>query len=208
MESLVSRLESLKKSEISNVIDNRIKEFEEAGKKKESDVFGELCFCLMTANFSAEKCIKIQNEMGRGFSLLSEKELAIELKKHGHRFPNTRANYIAEAQKCENDLCKLVGDGKARREELVKRIKGLGMKEASHFLRNIGFKDIAIIDFHIIDLLNNEGIISFDRRKQTLNKKKYLEIEGVLEELGKKVGLDLARLDLYLWYMETGKILK
>ena len=102
----------------------------------------------------------------------------------------------------------MVGTGKERREKLVKDIKGLGMKEASHFLRNIGFKDVAIVDFHIIDLLNREKLVNFDRKKGGLSKQKYLEIEKVLEDLGKKVGLDLAELDLYLWYMETGKVLK
>lgn len=208
MSDLISEINSLKNSPISKVIAERMKEFEEAGKKKYDSVFGELCFCLLTANFSAERCINIQKEMGRDFGILSEKELAIGLKKHGHRFPNTRANYIYEARSCELDLANAIGSGKERREKLVKNVKGLGMKEASHFLRNIGFKDVAIVDFHIIDLLRREGLIDFDRTNETLNKKKYLEIEKVLEELGKKVGLNLAELDLYLWYMETGKVLK
>jgi N-glycosylase/DNA lyase len=208
MEEIIRKIEELRKGEVGKLVNSRIKEFEEAGKKKEDAVFGELCFCLLTANFSAEKCITIQKEMGRGFSLLSEKELALELKKQGHRFPNVRANYIYEAQKCEKDLCKLIGTGKERREKLAHDVKGLGMKEASHFLRNIGFKDVAIIDFHILDLLKEEGLIEFDRRTQTLNKKKYLEIEEILEGIARKAGLNLAELDLYLWYIETGKVLK
>jgi len=201
---LVEEIERLKRGSISEVIAERMREFEEFGDKRKDEVFGELCFCLMTANFSAEKCINIQKEMGRDFGLLSEAELAVALKKHGHRFPNTRANYIFEAQKCEGDLCSLVGTGKERREKLVRDIKGLGMKEASHFLRNVGFKDVAIIDFHIVDLLKREGLIETG----ALNKKRYLEIEKVLEDLGRKVGLNLAELDLYLWYIETGKVLK
>jgi N-glycosylase/DNA lyase len=205
---LVDEINLLKKSQISEVISQRIKEFEEAGRKKGEAVFGELCFCLLTANFSAERCITIQKEMGRSFSLLTEEELARELKKHGHRFPNTRAKYIREARNCETDLFNAIGSGKERREKLVMNVKGLGMKEASHFLRNIGFKDVAIIDFHIIDLLKREGLTDFDRTKGGLSKKKYLEIEKILEELGRKVNLNMAELDLYLWYMETGKILK
>lgn len=205
---LVYKLNELKNSSIKDVIDKRIREFEEAGKKKLDAVFGELCFCLLTANFSAEKCINIQKEIGRDFSVLGKQELEKELRKHGHRFPKTRADYIYEARGCEKDLFNAVGNGKERREKLVKEVKGIGMKEASHFLRNIGFKDVAIVDFHIIDLLNKEGLIDFDRNKKTLTKKKYLEIEGVLEEIARKTGLNLAELDLYLWYMETGKILK
>jgi N-glycosylase/DNA lyase len=37
---------------------------------------------------------------------------------------------------------------------------------------------------------------------------KYLEIENFLMKIAKKLNLSLAELDLYLWYIETGKILK
>jgi len=201
---LIEEINRLKSSELKRVIDRRIKEFEEAG-KKQNNIFGELCFCILTANFSAEKCIKIQKEMGKGFSFLPEKELAEELKKFGHRFPNARANYISEARKCESEMCRIMkSDGKEMRDWLVQNVKGIGMKEASHFLRNIGYKDVAIIDFHILDLLEREKLII----RKNMNKKFYLEVEGILEDLGKKVGLNLAELDLYLWYMETGKVLK
>ena len=80
-----------------------------------------------------------------------------------------------------------------------------GYKEASHFLRNIGYRDFAIIDFHIIDLLVKFNIIE---KPKTLTKKKYLEIEAILKKLGDKLHLDMGKLDLYLWYMETSEILK
>jgi len=91
------------------------------------------------------------------------------------------------------------------REWLVKNIKGLGYKESSHFLRNIGFDNFAIIDFHIVDILVKHNLI---KRPETLTKKRYLEIENILKEIAKKLELSLAELDLYLWYTETGKILK
>lgn len=208
MESqLINQIEQLKKSQISEVIKNRMKEFEEAGKSKQDKVFSELCFCLLTANFQAEKCIKIQNEMARGFEIMPEKELAKELKKVGHRFWPQRAERIVEARECKTELCSLVfkKSGNEMRDWLVENVKGLGMKESSHFLRNIGYKDLAIIDFHIVDLLEREDLA---KRPNTLTKNKYLEIEKILEDFGKKVNLNLAELDLYLWYIETGKILK
>ena len=84
-------------------------------------------------------------------------------------------------------------------------MKGLGYKEASHFLRNIGFDDFAIIDFHIIDILSRYNLIE---KPKALTKKRYLKIENLLKEIAKKSNLSLAELDLYLWYMETGKVLK
>lgn len=206
MQNLLSQLEKLKNSEIAKTISARMQEFEQAGKQKEEQVFSELCFCLLTANFQAEKCIKIQKDLGTGFLYFPEKKLASALKEQGHRFPNARANYISEARSCISGLKNtLEPDGKKVRDWLVKNIKGFGLKEASHFLRNIGYKDVAIIDFHILDLLERENIIE---KPKSITPKSYIEIEKVLEELGKASGLNLAELDLYLWYMETGKVLK
>ncbi|MGC9309167.1 MAG: N-glycosylase/DNA lyase [Candidatus Nanoarchaeia archaeon] len=195
MQELVNKINSLDRHVRANV-EKRIKEFEHIEKDK---MFSELCFCLMTANFDAEKCIRLQNKLERDFSKLDENALYKRLKAVGYRFPN-RAAYIVEARQCKLNLDK---NGKQAREQLL-AVKGLGMKEASHFLRNIGYKDVAIIDFHILDLLERGGLIA----GRKLNKKRYLEIEGLLEKLAEKAGLDLARLDLYLWYLETGKVLK
>ena len=206
-QNLIGKIEQLKKSSIAEIIDLRMKEFEKLGKEKEDKVFSELCFCLLTANFQAEKCIRIQKDMGRDFLHLPEEELAKKLKEAGHRFWPQRANRIVEARDCKTELCSLVmkESGKEMRVWLVKNVKGLGMKESSHFLRNIGYKDVAIIDFHIVDLLVEEKLIE---QPKTITPKKYLEIEQILDNLGKKVNLNLAELDLYLWYLETGKILK
>ena len=84
-------------------------------------------------------------------------------------------------------------------------MKGLGFKEASHFLRNIGYDDYAIVDFHIVDLLVRHNLI---KKPKTLSRVKYLEIEEILRKIAKKSGLTLAELDLYLWFLETIKVLK
>jgi N-glycosylase/DNA lyase len=197
---ILKQIESLKQSDVRATIDQKMQEF-----KQVADVFSELCFCLMTANFNAVGGIRIQKEIGDGFSTLSEPELAAELKRLGHRFPNARASYICNARGVglEDALMKLTGE--ELRQWLVKNVKGLGMKEASHFLRNIGYEDFAIIDFHIVDLLVRESLIE---RPKTLTPKKYIEIETILVSIAKKANLNLGALDMYLWYLETGKILK
>ncbi len=208
MEELIKTIENLKKSKIKNLVDSRIQEFKKISKKSSNEIFNELCFCIITANFNAERGIKIQNEMKEDFCYLSENKLAKKLKNLGYRFPNTRAKYVAESRKHKNSLKNVIDhfeNENELREWLVKNIKGIGYKEASHFLRNIGYTNFAIIDFHIIDILTKYKLIE---RPKTLTKRKYLEIEDVLKKLAKKLNLSLAELDLYLWYMETGKILK
>jgi len=209
MNNLIQKINRLKKSKIHQVIQKRMKEFEKAGKSSSKILFGELCYCLLTANFNAVRAMQIQNSVGKHFHSLSEKNLAKALKKAGHRFPNARAHFISEARKCKSMLKTNINskDESKTRDWLVKNIKGLGMKEASHFLRNIGFKNLAIIDFHIIDLLLRNHLIKKPKSK-SLTKSNYLAIEQVLKALAKRVNLNLSELDLYLWYMETGKILK
>ncbi|MEM2342021.1 MAG: N-glycosylase/DNA lyase [Candidatus Bathyarchaeia archaeon] len=206
--SLIERVENLKRSAVKSVIDARIREFMENRSKPPAEIFKELCFCILTANFSAEKSIKIQSEIGDGFLNLSEFMLAEKLKALNHRYPEIRAKYIVEARKMVDPLWKILNsslDEKSLREWLVRNIKGIGYKEASHFLRNIGFMNLAIIDFHIINILSRYRLI---KRPKTLTRRRYLEIEGLLSEIAEKTSLSLGELDLYLWYMETGKVLK
>jgi N-glycosylase/DNA lyase len=206
-EKLLQSIDTLRKGYLKKLVDARIKEFKEIDRRSSNEIFQEMCFCILTANFNAEKCIKIQKEIGNGFLMLSEEDLAKKLADLGHRFPNARANYISDSVKYKDSLKDIIHSSKDEelRKWLVKNIKGLGYKEASHFLRNIGFDDFAIIDFHIIDVLVAYTLIE---RPKALTKRKYLEIENTLRDIAKQTNLTLAELDLYLWYIETGKILK
>lgn len=216
---LIERIRKVKRSRVKSIIEKRVKEFERVGRSSSNEIFKELCFCILTANFNAERAIEIQQKIGDEFLTLGEKSLAKKLKELGHRYPNARAKYIISARRQKDKIIgriksvsgqtdKLSANGFDEfelREWLVKNVKGLGYKEASHFLRNIGYKNLAIIDFHILDLLERFGII---KKPKTLSRRKYLEIEEKLRKIAKATGLILAELDLYLWYMETGEVLK
>jgi len=212
----------LMEDEVRRVVEARIKEFESLKGSSREDLFKELCFCILAANFSAERSLRIVEEIGDDLLKLSEEELAETLRRLGHteeelaetlrrlghRFPSSRARYIVQARRSLDELVKIletIDDEFMIREWLVRNIKGVGYKEASHFLRNIGFKNLSIIDFHIIDLLTRYGLI---KRPRSLTRRRYLEIEGLLRRISEELGISLAELDLYLWYIETGRILK
>ncbi len=208
MKLLIEKIKRLKNSEIKILVDSRMKEFEELWGKSSEEIFKELCFCFLTANFNAERSMIIQKEIGNGFLSLPLEELSERLSGLGHRFPNARAKFIVEAREHKDNIKEILGNFKTdeeRRRWLVENIKGLGFKEASHFLRNIGHKNIGIIDFHIINLLEKHNLI---KRPKTITPKKYLEIEKILKQIVKKTNINLGELDLYLWYLETGKVLK
>jgi N-glycosylase/DNA lyase len=128
----------------------------------------------------------------------------------GHRFPNKRAEFIYNTQHLAPTIKEIIqgfSDNRTAREWLVKNIKGIGWKEASHYLRNIGYFDLAIIDRHIMNNLREHKIMEIDPKKG-LTKKRYLSIEKTLDIIAKEVGLQPGELDLYLWYRKTGKVLK
>ena len=84
---------------------------------------------------------------------------------------------------------------------------GLGYKEASHFLRNIGLgEDLAILDRHILKNLVLLGVI--DEVPSSLSRKTYLDIERRMTEFSKRLGINMGQLDLLLWYKEAGEVFK
>ena len=96
----------------------------------------------------------------------------------------------------------------ARRDWLVreKGIKGLGYKEASHYLRNIGFTGYAILDKHVLNCLAELKII--DEAKPPNTRARYLMFEDRMKSLSCETGIDFDELDLVLWSMKTDMILK
>lgn len=201
MNNLVELIENLKKSPVKKIIDKKMNEFSRIRYNGYNEVFRELVFCILAAGTSAELGIKTVNHLGDIIFTGTKEDIQRKLKEV-YRFHTIRAGYLDLARKNFRNV-KL--DDEDVREQLVKNIKGVGMKEASHFLRNIGFKDYAIVDFHIVDILFKNSLIE---KPKTLTPKKYLEIENLLKKLSKKTNTNLGELDLYLWYEETGKILK
>ncbi len=207
---LKRKIEELKGSEAHEKIEERVEQFRELHRKGDDEWFDELCFCILTANSSAEMGIKIQEYMKerKGFKEFSEEEVSEVLEDMGYRFYNRRAEYITLAREHKEDLKDKLTSLKnsfEKREWLVDNIKGIGYKEGSHFLRNVGHLDLAILDRHILRRLEKHGLIEIPN---TLTSKKYLNIEKEFLELSEDVDILPGELDLYLWYMETGEVKK
>lgn len=188
-----------------NNIENRLKEFKELNLKGNEEWFSELCFCILTSNSKAQTAINIQKELGfKGFYELPEKELAEVIKKNKHRFHNTKAKYIIAARNFKNikDIVLQYKSSRDARNFIAKNIKGLGFKESSHFLRNVGFSDVAIIDRHILKYMKNENLIN--EVPATIKPAFYFKCEEILYNISPK----LDQLDLIIWEKVTGKVLK
>ncbi len=208
-DSLLREIDLLKQNGVSAQILQRYSEFKSFAHRPEEDWFSELCFCLLTANSSAEMGLKVQSALGfEGFYNLPHKKLVSELKKLGYRFYNRRAEFIAGARAHYGIKQKLseFPDDREKRLFLVENVKGLGFKEASHFLRNTGHDNVAILDRHILRAMHGHALIP--QIPKTISKKNYLELESVLDNFLPLTGLNHSLLDLHLWYLKTGKVLK
>ena len=193
---------------IKGIVKKKLKEFESFSRKNNEEWFSELCFCILTANSKARTALSIQEELGaKGFCGASLSEVRKCIIKHKHRFHNNKSRYIVEARKHLDVKSKLNGlsDFEAR-EWLVENVKGMGYKEASHFLRNVGRKSLAILDRHILNLMAEEGIIK--EKPKSLARKSYLEIEEKFIKTAKKFRMSPAEIDMHMWHMKTGEVLK
>ena len=212
------QLSELKKSyeKKRSEIKRRLEDFKRIWKKSDEDVFVELCFCLLTPQSKAKKVDRAIKSLLENNLLFSgnKDQILKELKNSGVRFHKNKTNYIIEARKFftnngKIDIKSKLNSGTAdnKREWLVENVKGLGYKEASHFLRNIGLGfELAILDRHIMENLMKYGVI--DEIPECLSRKCYLFLEEKMKKFSKQVNIPLAELDLLFWSEETGEIFK
>ena len=212
MTQLIDQIKELQASEVRLAVNKRLSEFESFKNKGVGEWFSELCFCILTANSRADSAMKIQSQLGaKGFCKACAADVKKCIRSNKHRFHNNKTKFIVGARahlgvkKIVQEIAEKGGE-EASREWLVKNVKGIGFKEASHFLRNVGYKNLAILDRHILNLMLESGLIK--EKPASLNEKKYLEIEEKFKALAEKLKMNPAELDLYMWYMKTGKVLK
>jgi N-glycosylase/DNA lyase len=197
-------------------IGSRLKEFARLGKKgTEKEIFSEMVFCMFTPQSRAEACWKSVQALSRNYALFRQGPKQIARQLCGVRFHNNKALYVVQARKKFLVGGKISLKSKLRgfnnpqdaRDWFVLNVKGLGYKEASHFLRNIGMgRKLAILDRHILKNLVILDVIP--EIPKSMTRSKYLEIEKRMDRFSRKVKIPLDHLDLLLWYMETGKIFK
>lgn len=212
MKQMLNQIEKNRKGKVGEYVKTRLDDFSSFKEKPTSEWFSELCFCLLTANSKAKTAIQIQKELkSKGFIEYPEKEVRDCIIKNKHRFHNNKAKYIVcarehvDIKKKIQSIVKKEGQIGARKW-LKENVKGLGMKEASHFLRNVGYFDLSILDRHILKVMHESGMIS--EIPKPLSEKRYVEIEKKFLDLAKKMKMSAAELDFHMWYLRTGEILK
>ncbi len=197
-------------------IRRRLSEFREIRRNgNDADHWAEMVYCFFTGGCSAKMGIRSLEAVRPLLQHGTQSELAKALT-GVHRYPNARSRYVEQSRNFLNKHCDLRIPAKLesfdchleRRDWLVreKGIKGLGYKEASHFLRNVGFEGYAILDKHVLKCLAELKII--DDVKPPNTRSKYLTVEEKLRNLTDQLEIDFDEMDLVLWSMKTGEILK
>lgn len=196
-------------------IEARLLHFEKVGRSAPRVLFEELSFCILTPQSKAFSCDEAIRELkGSGLLLGGNAGQIAKVLSKKTRFHNNKAKYLVEARGKFSEggfrrLASLTFEGNEReaRAALLGEVRGIGWKEASHYLRNVGRgKSIAILDRHILrNLARHKAIAAVPT---SLTPKKYLEIEEAMEKFCRKAGIPMAHLDLLFWAEETGRIFK
>ncbi len=198
MENLIEQYKNKEKA-----IKSRISEFKAL---PESLYFKEFLFCLLTPQSKAKTCWEA-TELIYG-KKLNQNEIA-DILKTRTRFHNNKSHYVLEAEKSWNIIKNKLNDFNVfeLRNFIEANVKGYGLKEAAHFLRNIGKSNnkIAILDRHILRNMKALRVIENDKIK---SKKDYFDKEKKFIEFSEKIGIPADELDLLFWSNENGEIFK
>lgn len=197
-------------------IKKRLQDFKQVGKYSTGrQLFEELAYCIFTAGASARMGLNAVNAVKGIMHTADASEISISLK-GVYRFPNSRSGYLVHTReylKKNHNMdirsileCNFTHAGLRRFFATNKDIKGIGFKESSHFLRNIGYRGYGILDKHIISCMFELGLT--ESNKPPAGEKKYLELEEKLRRFSRENDIDFDDLDLLLWSEKTGAILK
>ena len=196
----------------------RLDQFREVWRKgNDAQFWEELVFCIFTAGASARMGFRAVEAVRPLLMNGEREEMTLALRNAGaHRFPVERPGYIVVTRTYLREHCQMAlrkelqsfADPIERRDWLAqeKQIKGLGYKEASHFLRNIGLTGHAILDKHVMSCLMDLKVV--ETAKPPVTRARYLEIEKKLKVFARDIRIDFDELDLVLWSMKTGEVLK
>lgn len=188
-------------------------------------IFYMLLFCLCVPQSKAVKAEEAIDRLRTNQFYHNElnKSKIVDILTGLVRFQHTKAERLIEARRVffSDDFWPTLVDFYSRynsaadkgpvlescRHWLMRMFNGMGMKLASHFLRNVGMRGLAILDVHVLTCMDKRGLISAADIK-SLTKRKYEFISQRMQEYANSVGISLDELDLLFWSERTGFVFK
>lgn len=181
------------------------------------DSFYEGCYCLCAVQNPAVRTaeavdwMREQDVYGKlGRSVRSDKAIQAKIAagiKGLVRFHNVKAGRIVMLRRQIEGIHAWLaaadpGEAPALRDRLTREVKGFGFKEASHFLRNVGFRGLTIPDVHVLRRLSALGLIEDDGR--SLTPRVYREVDAAMRRYAEMLGADIDELDALWWSRGSG----
>ena len=200
---------------INKDISKAISGYKKAWRGTEKEDFAEMAFCILTPQSKAKNAWQAITTLVENNLLYEGSAEEIVEYLNIVRFKNNKSRYLVEFRdlmtKDEKLQPKKILESKGntfeKRKWILKNVKGMGLKEANHVLRNLGFgEEIAILDRHILRNLQRLNVI--EEIPKTLTEKKYYEIEKAMKKYSEYSGIKMDELDLVLWYKEAGEVFK
>jgi len=175
----------------------------QARSREDEHLATELMFCLQTSQSPAKYARNTVNKLKALGTLMTANEDEIFAAMEGVRFSDKKSKYLFEARdKLPEIKSKLNLPKEELREWLFENINGMGMKLASHYMRNIGIFGLAILDIHVQNFMARNGVLKGEVAK--LNKKQYLENERIFLQMAKQIGIPPEELDIAIWMVGNG----
>jgi len=212
--SMVQELHCLH-NKLSDRIEERLALFRGVWERgDERELFVELAFCVLTPQSNARRCASALDCMIKSGSLFEGSLEEIRCMLNTVRFKNHKASYLIEARETFlngrmslRGFLEECGDSETMRKKLARTVKGIGLKEASHYLRNIGRGDrLAILDRHVLRNMVRLGLIDYVPTGMTPSR--YRLLEEKLREFSDTTGIPMSHLDFLFLYRGTGDIFK
>ena len=184
---------------------------EEFSAVPESKYFYELCYCILTPQSKAEHAMRVQRYLESIDFYQNPVNISGLLTNSNYliRFHNVKAKRLIMAAKVYPKILDCLHSDltpQEKRMQIREMIVGFGMKEASHFMRNIGYRGLGILDRHIIRYLIAEGVYPEAPKISTCSN--YLKAEEKYLEFADEVGISVDELDILFWSAGSGIILK
>jgi N-glycosylase/DNA lyase len=197
----------------SDISESRLKSPVFAMQNNPAEIWTQKIFCLLSSQFNAVRAANIAHCLveavpffDQSLTLGSIEEACftfLSSSKAGYRFPKSRALQIsqcwfpfAQIKDQYHDYVSSFGSERCARNQIVERFPGLGLKQGSMFLRNIGAaKTLSVVDTHILFYLD----VCHGWRADRLTPAKYLEAEDILTEAAARHSLDLNVFDTVVW---------
>jgi N-glycosylase/DNA lyase len=183
-----------------------------AVERRPEEIWRQKVFCVLSSQFNAQRAAAISDKIVRSIPFFDSPPIHkiedecfqfLSSGSIGYRFPKMRARQISlcwfpffQIKDEYQEYVRSFGSEDAARDHITETFPGIGYKQASMFLRNIGAsRNLSVIDVHVLFYLRT----CHNWEVNQLTPRRYRLAENILREDAYRYGLDLSVFDTIVW---------